>query len=55
MRTGTRVCGYVSVMSFMGKDTDYFLMQEFLCLSQWEPLFIYFNFFPVVPILSVIL
>lgn len=48
-------CGFVSVMTFMGTDTAYFLRQEFLCLSQWEPLFIYFHFFPIVPILSVIL
>lgn len=43
------------MMNFMGTDYDYFWSQEFLCLSQWEPLFIYLNFFPIVPILSVIL
>lgn len=56
MRISMCICGYVSVwMSFMGTEDDYFVRQQFLCLSQWEPLFIYLNFFPIVYILSVIL
>lgn len=46
------------MMSFMGTGDDYFFLRqrkESLNLSQWEPLFIYLNRFPIVPILSVVL